>query len=425
MTRRSVLAAVPVAATAITPGLGGSRTASVGSTADRTFDPTRHGFGFYNWRVRDGPYPGPLTENVEDGWREPFERVFDRPLSELPQGFVEGLARHAREGLLDAIRTNGYCYGMVFAAQRYFERPETIPPGFEMASEIAHPNAPRAIQGTPVLDEIVEYHTAQYLDFYAWLGRYALFDCSLIDYESQIADLLAAVDAFDTAAITLFSEEAVRSHQVLVYDYERHPDRTVLFAYDPNYPAETYEQFTYTIGIDTSGGTPVPRPIEYGAGYDQFIHNEYDRAIRARHDPAGPLASDDDSLYDRLFGTTLFVTVDPAIETAVVDPTGRRLAHTSGIDPLHYRYGASTGTYRIALTGREAGEYTLDLYAGDQHREFLDETVEGSIGAGKTERYEVTIGRDRATLEAGLGTTALLGAVGTGYAYRKRDALDG
>nr|WP_303650275.1 hypothetical protein [Halalkalicoccus sp. NIPERK01] len=399
--------------------MGGSRTGTIGSTdAERAFDPTRHGFGFYNWRVSEGPYPGTRTETVDDGWREAFERAFDRPLSDLPEGFVEGLSRHAREGLLEAVRTNGYCYGMIFAAQRYFERPETIPADFETASGITHPNAPQSVEGTPILDDLVEYQTAQYTDPHAWLGRYALLDASLIDYDAQLADLLAAVDAFGTAAITLFSEQTARSHQVLVYDYERRPGRVVLRAYNPNYTAESYEEFTYTVEIDTRGPSPVPLPVEYGPRYDQFIHNEYDRMIRARRDPSGPLA-DGGALYDRVFGTTLFVAADPAVGTSVVDPTGRRLEHTTGPEPLHYRYGASTGTYTIALTGQDGGEYALDVYAGSEHHEFLDETIEGSIAAGETERYEVTIDDGGAALATGVGGTAALGAIGASYAVRR------
>lgn len=419
MTRRSVLAAASVAATAITPVLGGSTTGSVESTTSQGCDPTRHGFGFHNWPVEEGPYPG-TPEGIEEGWREPFGRAFDRPLSELPAGLLERFAQHAREGLLEAVGTSGYCYGMIFAAQRYFERPGTIPAGFETASEIVHPNAPRAIEGTPVLDDIIEYHAAQYVDFYAWLGRYALFDASLIDYESQMTELLATLDTFGTAGITLFSATAARSHQVLVYDYERRPGLTTLFAYNPNYPAGIYEDFTATIEIDTSGEKPVPRPIEYGTTYDQFIHNEYSRAIRTRRDSSGPFVTGGDSLFERLFGTTLFVRTTPSIETTVVDPIGRRLASTGGTEPLHYRYGATEGTYRIALTGRETDEYALDVYAGSQHRTFLDETIEGSIAPNETERYAVTIESEGASLETDLGGAALLGAIGTGYAYHVR-----
>ncbi|WP_238532770.1 hypothetical protein [Halalkalicoccus jeotgali] len=421
MTRRSVLAAVPVAAAAITPGLDGSRSGVVGTTSmESTFDPSRHGFGFYNWRIREGPYPGTPPDAIDDGWRESFERAFDRRLSELPAGVVGALSRHAREGLLEAVRTDGYCYGMIFAAQRYFERPETIPADFGTASEITHPHAPLSGEATPVLEDLIDYQTAQYVDFHAWLGRYALFDASLIDYESQIPDLLAAVDAFGTAAITLFTESSVRSHQVLVYDYERSPGRLVLFAYNPNYTAATYEEYTYTVEVDTSGASPVPRPTEH-AGYDQFVHNEYDRAIRTRRESAGagPLA-DGNSLYERLFGTTLFVDADPAVRTIVVDPAGRRLDHTAGPEPLHYRYGAPEGTYTIVLRGREDAEYAVGIHAASQHRTFLDETVEGSLEAGETDRYEVHIDGSGATLETGVGATALLGALGTGYAYRTR-----
>lgn len=421
MTRRSVLAAVSVAATAITPALGGSKTGTVGSAnADRPFDPTRHGFGFYNWRTQNGPYPGidGNGESVADGWQGPFEQAFDRPLSDLPSGLLDALSQHAREGLLEATRTNGYCYGMVFAAQRYFERPETIPVGFEAASEITHPNAPRAVRGTPVLDEILEYHTAQYLDFHAWLGRYALLGSSLIDYEAQLAELCSTLDAFGTAGITLFTNDSVRSHQVLVYDYERSRDRTTLYAYDPNYYAKLYDRFTYTVEVDTSGETPKPEPTEYGPSYDQFVHNEYDRIIGDRKGSSNSFESDE-SLYDRLFGTTLFVSPGAGLDALVVDPEGRPLPNTDGHDPLHYRYGASEGTYTIALTGREEGDYAVDVYASSRGHEALDERIEGSIAAGETDRYEVALGSGEAVLESNAAGVAALGAVG-GYAYHQR-----
>ncbi|WP_245998371.1 hypothetical protein [Halalkalicoccus subterraneus] len=420
MTRRSVLAAVSVAATAITPGLGGSRSGTVEpATAERSFDPTRHGFGFYNWRTQKGPYPETDGE-FEEGWRDSFVRVFDRPLDELPAGLLDRLEHHAREGLLEAARTNGYCYGLIFAAQRYFEAPETIPGGFETAAEITHPRAPLTTPETPVLDEIKEYHTSQYVDLDAWLGRYDLLDPTLIDYEAQLADLLAAVDAFGTAGITVFRTGTLRSHQLLVYDYDRRPGRTVLSAYNPNYTAEMYERFTYTFEIDTSGDDPVPQPIEYGIPYDQFVYNDRDREIRARRERSGRFGRDG-SLYDRLFGTTLFVSPGTELDALVVDPEGRPLSRTTGDDPLHYRYGAPEGTYTIALTGRAATRYTVDVYANSRHDAALDETIEGSIAGGETDRYRVRIDSGEAILEPGTTSAAALGVVG-GYAYHRRDS---
>jgi hypothetical protein len=414
-----MLAAVSLTAATVTPMLGGAKTGALSpSKAERVFDPARHGFGFYNWRVYEGDYPE-TDATMEDSWQASFERAFDRPIADLPDGLIEVLSRHVREGLLEAVRTNGYCYGMVFAAQKYFEHPEKIPAEFETASEITHPNAPRESGNTPILDEIREYHAAQYLDVYAWLGRYGLFNTALIDYEAQLADLCHAVDAFGTAGITVFTEDSVRSHQVLVYDYEQHADKTVLVVYDPNYTAEIYEQFTYTIEIDTSGETPRPKPIEYGVTYDQFIYNEYDREIRNKRESAGPFR-EGHSLFDRLFDTTVFVTTDSSLETAVIGPSGRRLERMTGDDAIHYRYGASNGTYTISLTGQRAEEYTVDLYASSRHRTVLDETIEGSITPGETKRYELTIGHGRATLETGLSSAAVLGAVGGGYAYHRR-----
>lgn len=413
-----MLAAVSVAAATVAPVLGGSKTGTLSpKKADHTFDPTCHGFGFYNWRVYESEYPE-SDEAIEDDWRASFERAFDRPVTDLPEGLIGAISKHAREGLLEAVRTNGYCYGMVFAAQKYFEQPEKIPAEFKTASEVTHPNAPREREKSPVLDEIRKYHAAQYLDIYAWLGRCGLFDVSLIDYEQQLDDLCHAVDTFGTAGITVFTEGAVRSHQVLVYDYEQYVDRTVLLAYDPNYTAESYERFTYTIEIDTSAETPSPKPIEYGMAYDQFIHNEYDRTISDQRGVAGPL-TDDHSLFDELFDTTVFVTTSPTLETVVIGPSVQRLKRVTGSDVIHYRYGATNGTYTISFTGQRTAEYTVGVYVSIRYRTALDETLEGSIAAGETKQYELTIDHGRTALETGLSSAAVLGLVG-GYAYHQR-----
>jgi hypothetical protein len=416
-----MLAAVSMAtAAAVTPVLGGSKTGAFGSSdSDRTFDPTRHGFGFYNWRVQDGPYPEIERPAVETDWRDSFEAVFDRPIAELPDGFLDKLTHHARAGLLEAVRTNGYCYGLVFAAKKYFERPETIPGGFDTAGEIMDPNAPLDSEKTPILDEIIEYHAAQYLDFQAWLGRYGVFHPSAIDYETQLRDLTAAIDAFGTAGVTLISEESVRSHQVLLTGYDRHATGITFAGYDPNYTAETYHTFDYTIEVDTTGETPKPEPIEYGVRYEQFLHNEYDREILSRRNSAGSVFDDSSRLYDGLFGTTLFVTTDRELDVVVVDPSGRRLERTIGDDTVCYRYGAVDGTYTITLTGQRSKEYALDIYASSAHHTILDETAEGSVSPGELLQYEVTIDRNRASLETGLGSAASLGVIG-GYAYHHR-----
>lgn len=412
VTRRSVLAAASVGAFAsITPVIRGSHTDSgVHRPGDATaFDPTRHGFGFYNWRIQQGPYPEPVAGNADaepgsasllDRWREPFERTFDRPLSSLPDRLLDAIGDHAREGLLELTQTDGYCYGMVFAAQRYFERPETIPGGFGSASEITHPNAPVSTAETPILDEIIEYHTAQYLDFYAWFGRYAMFQPAWIDYERQLQDLTSALDVYGTAGLTLVEAGSTRSHQVLVYDYDRRPDHTIFSVYDPNYPADAYEDGSPTIAVDTSGSEPVVEPIDLGSGYEQFIHNEYDRAIRARSEgrTRAPVTAAG-TFEDHLFGGTLFVATDGPVRGTVIDPDGRPLDRTDGDRTVHYRYGAPTGTYILQVTGRRAGDYAIEAYAGSHRRDLLDETLETTVAAGETHRYGIRVGRGDGTLE--------------------------
>jgi hypothetical protein len=346
-TRRSFLAAasagavVSVAPFVLGSGSGGGiRRAGI---ADGPFDPVRHGFGFFNWRVSQGPYPGIVEtgstpdREFSDRWEEPFQQAFDRPLTTLPDRLRESLARHAHEGLIEVTRTDGYCYGMVFAAQRYFERPETIPAGFERASEIVHPEAPLSSPETPVLDEIIAYHTSQYLDFYAWFGRYAIARPSLIDYAEQLRELTAVLDVYGTAGVTLVRGGSSRSHQVLVYDYERRSDGVTLDVYDPNYRAELYEERHPTIEIDTTGDEPTVDSIDFGSGYRHVVHNEYDRLIREGHeggDRTPSIVATPDTM-DRLFDAALFVEVEGPVRTAVADPDGRPLERTDGENTLH------------------------------------------------------------------------------------------
>jgi hypothetical protein len=399
-TRRSFLAAASAGTIAVlSPVVGsedGRRRTGIGGDG---FDPVRHGFGFFNWRVSQGPYPGAVEagstpdHGFSDRWEEPFERAFDHPLTALPDRLRESLSRHAHEGLIEVTRTDGYCYGMVFAAQRYFERPGTIPAGFERASEIGHPEAPLSSPETPVLDEIVAYHTAQYLDFYAWFGRYAIARPSLIDYAEQLRELTAVLDVYGTAGVTLVRGGSSRSHQVLVYGYDRRSDGVTLDVYDPNYRAALYEERHPTIEIDTTGDEPTIDSIDFGSGYRHVVHNEYDRLIREGHegrDRTPSIVATPDAM-DRLFDAALFVEVEGPVRTAVTDPDGRPLDRTDGENALHYRYGADPGTHLLSVAGEAADEYAIDAYAGGYRGDLFEERREASIDAGEVHRYELTV----------------------------------
>lgn len=404
LSRRSFLAAASAGAFAsAVPLVHGSGTEDHAErAADEAveFDPARHGFGFRNWRVREGPYPGgdgDTEEEFLDRWDEPFRQAFDSSLDSMPGRLREALARHAREGLLETTRTNGYCYGMVFAAQQYFERPGTLPDEFANASEVVHPEAPLSASETPVLDDVVDYHTAQYLDFYAWFGRYALTRPSWIDLGEELRGLTAAIDRYGTAGITLVSSTSVRSHQVLVYDYDRRRDGVDLAVYDPNYAAATYESRKPTIRIDTSVAEPTVVPIGLNAVYDRFdrfLHNEYDRRIRAGYGDRTSSLTVAPEVLDRVLGRALFVDIGGPVRAVVTDPGGRRIDRTGGSRVLHYRYGASTGTYSLQAIGEGDGEYSIDAYAGGHRGDLFEETIEASIEAGETHRYELTMDDD-------------------------------
>lgn len=243
-------------------------------TADEAveFDPARHGFGFRNWRVREGPYPGgdgDTEEEFLDRWDEPFRQAFDSSLDSMPGRLREALARYAREGLLAV--------------------------------------------------------------------------------------------------------------------------------YDPNYAAATYESRKPTIRIDTSAAEPTVVPIGLNAVYDRFdrfLHNEYDRRIRAGYGDRTSSLTVAPEVLDRVLGRALFVDIGGPVRALVTDPGGRRIDRTGGSRVLHYRYGASTGTYSLQAIGEGDGEYSIDAYAGGHRGDLLEETIEASIEAGETHRYELTMDDD-------------------------------
>jgi len=426
--------------------------------ADRGgFDPAVHGFGFRNWSTSEPAFPEHDHDAVDEEqvrrvlgrrWREPVRAGAGVNVRDLPGALLDGIARQLYVSVNQQSATDGHCYGMVFAAQQYYEQPDTLGSGRSAASDLAHPEAPVGGDSPPVSREIDLYQLTQFLNVHAWLGRRAMVNPDWIDYRRQLDRVTSVVDAFDTAGVTLFDRDDRRAHQVLVYDYRREPDRTRLFVYDPNYPARRYERVDEPLAVDVDTGGDRPTVRTYTDRYGEFVYNRRDRIVAAQTGP-GPgslLAEDPDRLREGAFRLALFVVDSPGVSLTVVGPDDRPLGRDtathmdrgrSAYARMRYRYGFAPGTYRVRVAGRRATEYTLEaLVADDETR--LDAAASESVGPGEVHRYTATVPDDgTGSLErvssgppawlAALGGAGLGTGVTGGYAYLRRrgGAADG
>lgn len=469
LTRRRALRRL-ASLSAVTTGIAGtSRQTTAQSTSSRSprFDPTVHALGFRNWSSADPTFPEhdhsqvseeEVRRTIKRDWKDPLESVFDVSVNGLPSVLINTIAEQIYVTANQLAATNGHCYGMVFTAQQYFERPDTMPFDTDTASEISHPETPvENPDSGPVADEIDLYQTSQALNLYSWFGRRNLLTPQWIDYDRQLAHLTAVVDDSGTAGITIFDPATKLAHQVLVYDYERVTDGVQLYTYDPNFAAAFYERkqsrTATSIFVDTSGQRPRMEPYKTGfqgpgyetfAGFSEFVYNRWDRIIRSQSDPSrhlGTGASTAD-LRKRLLALTVFKVDTGDVSLAVAGPNGDPVSRIQSrsmdrrrteCHAMRYRYGAPAGDYHVAITGQRDTEYTLETTAADTNGELLASTVTTSIEAGQTHAYTVTVpespGGDSGVERGGdgipewlkLGAAALAGGVaGAGLTTRRR-----
>lgn len=458
-----------LSATAVTATLGGRARAVVGrprvrGDAEHGFDPASHGFGFVNWSSSSTRFPehdhdavteAEIRTAILDGWGGPLRRV-GIDLAASPE-LVETIARQVYVSANQLSASNGHCYGMTYAAQRYFERPDEVPLGRPSASAFSHPEVPVDAPGKgPVATDVDALQTSQLLDPNAWIGRRGLLAPELIDLGRQLGNLRAVLDDYGTAGITLVDSSSARSHQVLAYDARRRNGRTDVAIYDPNQPASDYEDGprTLTLGRDV-GGTPDDsadgegtdggvRMVPYGE-YDTFLFNSRERIADARGEatPAPAFGVPAARLADLLRRPAVFTVDSSAVRLVVLDPTGRPLGRDwatfvdrarTPVHGLRYRYGASGGRYRVLVAGRADADYRLRVDAAASGGALLRESVDASIRAGEVHHYEAHVPStpdDSGALRrvddwsrellAGAGALAL-GAVGGAYLLgRRRD----
>lgn len=411
MNRRQFLTGVSTSlvGSAIVP-----RSAAAGppSGPDEWFDPSQHGFGFRNWSTNGGTVEqsvGAIEEDtirevILEDWGEPMRESVGLSIENLPEVLISLISRQIYTSANQLSGTNGHCYGIVFAAQRYYEEPDAIPLDRNAASEFTHPAEPLDDPTVhPVLDEIEWFHIRQFVDFYGWVGRRALFHPQWINYHSQLADIRATVDNYGTAGVSILNSADQILHQVLVYDYQEEGSVTTLFVYDPNRRADRYAQEGGLLTIEIDTGSDPPRMRPYGRGYDVLVFNRYDRIIRARAEgraPEGTLATSEAELQDHLFSIALFLAASSAVSMVVVGPDGETVSRDrsafmdtdrSAYQDMRYRYGAEPGVYRVVVVGDNHDDYEIQALAATATESILEDTVTGSISPGEVHQYEVTI----------------------------------
>jgi hypothetical protein len=412
VSRRGLLRRAPAAlgvlgGVARVPGAGATE-----SRRERTFDPRRHAFGFRNWSTAVPTYPGHDHEAVSESevrrvvrseWPETLRRTLGVTLDADAEALVGSIARQLYVSANQASASNGHCYGMAYAAQAYFERPSTVPLGRSTASEFAHPEAPLGEDGNdkgPVATDVDVYQNLQLLDPNAWLGRRGLFAPGLIDLAASVRNVRAVIDRFGTAAVTLLNTTTLRSHQVLVYDARREGERTRLAVYDPNYAARHYRE-RGPRHLEVVHGDDGVRLAPY-EGYDSFVYNERDRVVaaRGRADAVPGFDARTEAVAGWALRPVVFTVVGESAEAVVVDPAGRRVRREhAGYEDLErtpvcamrYRYGGESGTYRIAILGRDDGEYALRVDSATPSGELLRAEAGAAIGPGETHRYRAEI----------------------------------
>lgn len=455
LSRRTLLCG---AATSLGVGWAGSALARARSRAqsgDGRFVPDTNGFGFRNWSPRtqyfEAPEP-PSTEAVRDrfltGWNDRAGALLGADLSHLPERTAGTVATALRAAVVQRAGTNGHCYGMALAAQRYFEDPERIPVDRPTASDIELPTVPVEEPSAPVYEDILELQAAQYLRVRAWLGRRSMLFPERLDAEQLLRDVRSVVGTFGTATVTLF-DESLYGHQVLAYGVEDGGDGVTLPVYDPNLPATAYRGSGPALRFERDGDGVSMEPYRQ---YSHVLFNRYDRIERAAdRDRASPLdhvTVDRSTVRASLFPLALFLVDSPAVRLAVVGPDGRELDRVRGVHAdrsrgdsprVRSRYGADPGTYRLRVFGDGEATYEATAEVVDADGALLAETRTATIGPGDRHVYEVEIpesgtgtlrrtDRDLPTAALVGGAGAIGGAVAGAVGYRTlrgRSATDG
>lgn len=375
--------------------------------ASARFTPVVHGFGFRNWSPESQYFdlpptgdPNSIETRIRTGWREQSRAVLDMNSATLPAPLLEALATNLRVSIAHFAGTNGHCYGMVLAAQQYFDHPETIPVDRGTASEIEDPTIPLDRPETPVYQDIVRLQADQFLRFRAWLGRRALVHPEWIDTDAVLRDVRSVVERFGTASLLLFSER-LYGHQVLAYGYVDHGDEIEVSVYDPNRTAGSYRHQYDAVWFDRGREGVTMRPYQQ---YTGVLFNRYDRIERLpdreHATPFDHLLVERETVRSSLFPLALVLVDVDAVDLVVLDPDGDPLERLRGVNMdcsrgeaarMRTRYGAPPGSYQISVFGTRTTDYELQTIVSGLDGEIVNATHTARIATGEVHEYELEI----------------------------------
>lgn len=361
------------------------------------FDPAVDGFGFANWSGETGEtpegrqfryeYEGVTRQDVLDAITNSWELmgfgdVVERLLARFVYSFIDRQAA-----------TNGHCYGMVFAADAYYQNPSKLPAGIDSAGEIPHPTGEYDTVG----DRISAYHTSQLLTsevlWYGLLGRQG----DHIDSAVALENIVDEIDATGTAGVALFRDGG--GHQVLAYEYEQRANEVELFVYDPNLPATDYETAAEpfrSLTVDADDGE-LSEP--YGTLYDRFVYIDPELSVAT----AEAMISKDTlaaELIDALFvglGSPARLEVEAPPGTTVIRPTtDRETRVATEYSDAVLIIGASPDEYDVTVVGEGEGEYALETFGVQNGDVVLETTTTGTISEDRRVTYSVTLASEGA-----------------------------
>ncbi len=383
-----------------------SGTVTVMDSGQNSFDPEVHGFGFPNWGGTDGcrTEVTPTTRSRSCN-SETFSLPFDNPLtlteardyvnrsySSLAPAIREIQARLLYQFVARQTVTDGHCYGMVFAAQQYFQTPEALPAGADTASDAPRPTGPFESIGR----QIRAYHTSQGIsgEVYQFLWGSKL---GVVDLHNSKQVLMKTLDQQPTVPVALDSSTA-GAHQLLVYDYSQANDSTTFDVYDPNYAADasTYDPAVKNeikgrrqlrVDSQTAELTGLYATYDTYAPLDVALNTTLVEGILTVNSLSELFAPLGNAISWEL-NSPASLTVD-APDTATVIRGAGELVDQSRVADAATVIGAAPEEVGVAVNGRGTGEYTLTTYGVEEGTAVVEDQATGRITPEETIQYQV------------------------------------
>jgi hypothetical protein len=312
------------------------------------------------------------------------------PLTSVPDAVLREFAETAYDKFADGEFRDAHCFGMVFAAEQYYQSgvPDSIPAKATSASDIPQPTG----EYHPVEMDIDKYHQSQGRDASIWWrGNYVL-KYGNVDLDGQFSEIRDAIDNSGVAPVGLGGDGL---HQVLAYDYDNDNSNKQLTVYDPNEPPDRLDANITgeTITFENSR-------INYTAGF-------YDTAVYItppQPDPVGAIVGGVKAASDIMVQAIseavegfISIFANSPVQIDVTAPDGTQLLHPDGPvngtppDEIVYLTGCSAGEYQITVEGTGSGSYTIESQGAVPNGGRINASQSGSISEGETQTLTATV----------------------------------